>query len=502
MALIPVPQPVGSKIVPPDPSITSAIGRHHTLATAVADLVDNSIDFGATHVLVRFLMQGARPVGLQVIDNASGMDSAAIDDAMTYAKKREYQGRDLGHFGIGLKAASLSQANTLIVWSKRYGSPAVGRRLRKETIDTGPLVEEFSTADAAERLVNPSVDFSMDTGTIVEWQDVQTFLTSSHEEEQRAWVNQTIQELVNHLGLVLHRILERGDLTLSIDTFDTVLEFPGPPRPVNAIGPFAYRGVGRPGYPKELPVGLPDATGTAQLHIWPHRDKGPGFVQGGRSETETQGLYIYRNDRLLQAGGWNGLATPRVDLAFARVAIDLTPEMENHVAINPEKIGTTFDDELRNALVRARATDGTTLAAFREHAKHAATLARQRTASPIESPQPGNGLPDSVKDAFAIHTEPNDSFPIDIRWSLLPEDHVYEIDIQKHQLVLNARYRSAVTGHKSLDINDAPIIKSLLLLLLEDHFVGTGGGAKKKREEAAWQAILLAAVGAQAAQAK
>lgn len=502
MGLTSAPQPVGSKVVPPDPSITSAIGRHHTLATAVADLVDNSIDFGATHVLIRFLMQGPRPVGLQVIDNASGMDSAAIDDAMTYAKKREYKGRDLGHFGIGLKAASLSQANTLIVWSKRYGSPAVGRRLRKETIDTGPVVEEFSTADAAERLADPAIDFSMDTGTIVEWQDVQTFLTSSSEEEQRAWVNRTMQELVNHLGLVLHRILERGDLALTIDTFDVRLGFPGPPRPVKAIDPFSYRGVGQVGYPKELPVDLDDAAGTVQLHIWPHRDRGPGFVQGDRSETESQGLYIYRNDRLLQAGGWNGLATPRVDLAFARVAFDLTPEMENHVTINPEKVGTTFDDELRGALVRARTTDGTTLASFREDAKHAAKLARQRTASPVEAPLPGDGLPTSVKDAFAMHTEPNVAFPIDIRWSLLPEEQVYDIDIQNHRLILNARYRSTAVGHKSLDIDDAPLIKSLLLLLLGDHFVGTGGGAKKKREEAAWQAILLAAIATQSARDK
>ena len=502
MGLHPAPQPVGSKVVPPDPSITSAIGRHHTLATAVADLVDNSVDFGATHVLVRFLMQGARPVGLQVIDNASGMDSAAIDDAMTYAKKREYKGRDLGHFGIGLKAASLSQANTLIVWSKRYGSPPVGRRLRKETIDTGPLVEEFSTADAADRLANPQVDFPMETGTIVEWRDVQTFLTSSSQEEQRAWVNRTMQELINHLGLVMHRILERGETMLTIDTFDVALGSPGPPRPVRAIDPFSYRGMGHHGYPKELPVDLRDTTGIAQLHIWPHRDKGPGFVQGGRSETESQGLYIYRNDRLLQAGGWNGLATPRVDLAFARIVFDLTPELENHVTINPEKIGTTFDDELRGALVRAHTPDGTTLASFREDATHAAKLAKQRTASPVEAPQPGDGLPVSVKDAFATHTEPNDAFPIDIRWTLLPQGQVYDIDIGEHRLLLNARYRAAVVGHKSLDIDDAPLIKSLLLLLLEDHFVGTGSGAKKKREEAAWQAILLAAIEAQSSRGK
>lgn len=493
------PQPVGSKIVAPDPSITSAIGRHHTLATAVADLVDNSIDFGATHVLVRFLMEGPRPVGLQIIDDASGMDSVAIDDAMTYAKKREYHGHDLGHFGIGLKAASLSQANTLVVWSKRYGSPAVGRRLRRETIDTGPVVEEFSTADATERLANTAVAFPMETGTIVEWQDVQTFLTSSNDEEQRSWVSRTMQELINHLGLVLHRILARGELTLTVDTFDVELSFPGPPRPVRAIDPFAYRGVGRAGYPKELPVDVDGTEGIAHLHIWPHRDKGPGFVQGSRADTESQGLYVYRNDRLLQAGGWNGLSTPRADLAFARVAFDLTPDMENHVTINPEKIGTTFDDELRGALARARANDGTTLASFRDDAKHAARIAKQRTATPIEAPQPGDGLPTQVKDAFATYTEPNDTFPIDINWSLLPEEQVYDIDIRDHRLVLNARYRSSIVGHKSLDINDAPLIKSLLLLLLEDHFVGTGSGAKKKREEQAWQAVLLAAISAQSA---
>ncbi|MCD9153324.1 ATP-binding protein [Aeromicrobium duanguangcaii] len=499
MVSVSAPQPVGSRVVPPDPSITSAIGRHHTLVTAVADLVDNSIDAGATNILIRFRMEGARPVGLQVIDNASGMDSKSIDDAMTYAKKREYQGRDLGHFGIGLKAASLSQANTLIVWSKRYGSPPVGRRLRKETIDTGPVVEEFSSSDAAERLAGSKVDFVMDTGTIVEWESVQTFLTSSNDEEQRAWTSRTTQELVTHLGLVLHRILQRGDLTITVQTFDVWLDFAGPPRQVTAIDPFDYRGVGRTGYPKDLPVIVGDADSTARLHVWPHWDRGSGFTQGGRSASESQGLYVYRNDRLLQSGGWNSLATPSTDLAFARVAFDLTTEMENHVTINPEKSGTTFDDELRSAFAHARAADGTTLASFREDAKHAAKIARQRVASPIGAPRPGDGLPDGVKGVFGTYTEPNDAAPVDIMWRMLPDDQVYDIDVDAHRLVLNARYRAAVVGHKSLDINDAPLFKSLLLLLLEDHFVGTGSGARKKREDAAWQAILLSAIRSQSA---
>lgn len=491
------PKPVGSRVVPPDPSITSAIGRHHTPATAVADLVDNSIDAGATNVLIRLLMDGARPVGLQVIDDASGMDSSGIDDAMTYAKKREYQGRDLGHFGIGLKAASLSQANTLLVWSKKYGSPAVGRRLRRESIDTGPLVEEFSSGDAAARLADLQVDFAMETGTVVEWHEVQTFLTSSNEDDQRAWTSRTTQELVNHLGLVLHRILDQGELSVAMQAYDVNLDFGGPPRQVRPIDPFAHRGASGVGYPKELPVAVGDAAGTARLHIWPAHDKGPGFVQGGRSETETQGLYIYRNDRLLQAGGWNGLATPHLDLQFARVALDLTVEMEHHVTINPEKVGTTFDDELRGAFVRARTADGTTLASFRADAKHAAKVAKRRNATPVDAPLPGHGVPGSVRAAFNEHTEPIDVFPIDIRWRVIPEDLAYEIDVDRHALVLNARYRSAIVGHRSLDGEDAPLVKSLLLLLLSDHFLGTGSGAKKKRENAAWQAVLLEAIRAQ-----
>lgn len=494
------PQPVGSKVVPPDPSITSAIGRHHTLATAVADLVDNSIDVGATSILIRFLVDSVRPVGLQVIDNGPGMDSAGIDDAMTYAKKRQYKGQDLGHFGIGLKAASLSQANTLLVWSKRYGSPPVGRRLRKDTIDTGPLVEEFSTTDAAERLARANVDFRMETGTIVEWQDVQTFLTSSSETEQMAWTSQTTQDLVNHLGLVLHRILERGDLTLKVENYDVGVDFPGAARTVSAIDPFGYRGLVEAGYPKDLPVVVGDVAGTARLHVWPHQGKGqPGFVQGGRPDTDSQGLYIYRNDRLLQAGGWNGLATPSVDLTYGRVAFDLSIEMENHVTINPEKVGTTFDDELRSAFLHAQASDGTTLATYRGDVRLQARVSKQRVASPIEAPQPGDGLPGSVKDAFDLHTEPNDVFPIDVKWRVLPEGQVFKIDLDLHALVLNAKYREAVVGQRSLNVDDAPLVKSLLLLLLEDHFEGTGSGAKKKREDAAWQAIMLAAIRAQTA---
>lgn len=62
------PQVVDTVTLRPDPSLVSAIGLHHSLPTAIADLVDNSIDAEAGNVLVRILQHGGRAVGLLVID--------------------------------------------------------------------------------------------------------------------------------------------------------------------------------------------------------------------------------------------------------------------------------------------------------------------------------------------------------------------------------------------------------------------------------------------------
>lgn len=494
---LPSMEPIASRTVPPDPSITSAIGRHHTLETAVADLVDNSIDAGASHVLVRFMMEGARPVGLQVIDDGNGMDTAAIDNAMTYACRRDYDGRALGHFGIGLKAASLSQANTLLVWSTKYGSPTVGRRLRRETIDSGPVVEEFATSDAATRMQATPVDFSLDTGTVVEWQDVQTFLTSASDDDQTRWVSTKTQRLLEHLGLVFHRILARGTISLQIDTFDIVNQMSGAARTALPIDPFGYLVTPRFGYPKELPVVVRQARGAARLHVWPHRDRQIGYGQSGRSEILTQGFYVYRNDRLLQAGGWNGLANESSELCYARVEFDLDPALEEHVVINPEKAGTSFDDELRAAFVGGHDGGGTSFTEFLRDARDEARASRQRESIPIQAPSASTGLPATVRAALSQNTVPSTQDPVEIKWRMLSAGEVYRIDVRDQALILNALYREAIVGRRSLDIEDAPLVKSLLLLLLADHFLGTGSGARRKREDAAWQAVLLAAVDAQ-----
>lgn len=490
---MPRPVPVETRRVAPDPSIASAVGRHHSLATAVADLVDNSVDAHAHNILIRVVQRDERAVGLLVVDDGEGMDTAGIDHAMGYARRREYAAGELGHFGIGLKAASLSQADTLWVWSRRHGVPAVGRGLDRATVDDGPLVQTFSTMDAERRLAGIDAGFPMPTGTVVEWRDVRGFLQSPDPEEQRGWLESALEDLRTHLGIVLHRILARGEVDIRVDVLDEAYpEFgPGAARRVEPVGPFSWD---RPGHTDTLILTLPSGSTQMRVHSWPAGSTSPNWSLGGRSPLESQGLYIHRNDRLLQVGGWNGLVRPHRDLNHVRVEVELDDVLAPHVTINPEKTGVVLHPAVVDAWNAARTADGRSVTAVLDAARTGAQDARRRNPSPVTLAEPGRGFANAVVEAMEENAQFPEGDPVDVRWRSLLDDEVFRVDIEQRTLWLNTRYRAVLGGDPGLRSDDAQVVKSLLLWLVGDHVTGMLSGAKEKRVERALQAVLLAAV--------
>ncbi len=483
-----LPQPVSARRVDPDPSVVAALGRHHTLPTAVADLVDNAVDAGAGNVLVRFLLANGRAAALQVIDDGHGMDAAALDDAMTYARQRTYTDSDLGHFGIGLKAASLSQARSLVVWSRRTGDVPVGRRLRRETLESGPLVEAYSDNAARRALQRTKAGFR--ASTVVEWHHIDSFLHATNSIEQTVWLEDTVARLGTHLGLVLHRILARGALTVTIDQYED--GFAGAPRQVQPVDPFGYT-ARILGFPVDLVASVPEGNVPLRAHLWPVAERRSARFHTGAGDGA--GLYVYRRDRLQQAGGWNGLAHGS-DLELARIELDLDEDVERHATINPEKSGVVLDHTFAQAILNAAAADGTTFADVLARARHDAREARRKHPQPIAVVRPRFGVPPSVRTAYDEATESVvGEAPFDIRWRNLPLDRFYEIDRGERIVKINARYRSAIVGGTpGRRKNDAALVKTLLHLLLADHLTSTKDGARMKRETAAWQELLVAAV--------
>ncbi|RMB71926.1 ATP-binding protein [Rhodococcus sp. SBT000017] len=472
-----------------DQFLSRSIGLHHTLASALADLIDNSIDARAHNVLVRFIQDGAAIVGLMVIDNGRGMDHATIDAAMSYGTRRNYSTSDLGHFGVGLKAASMSQAESLFVWSKADGHDAQARSIH------GANTQQVHSIDptlAGSTVTSIKPRFPFVTGTVVEWRGIRSFLMSADADEQVSWLEATIGDIRSHLGIVFHRLLGK-DLTIGLDVFDIGYKRAGALNNVKPIDPFGYLGTGGARYPMPLDTG----TGSTVLaHIWPARSQSTEFKLFGAPGRDWQGLYFYRNDRLLQIGGWNGLWHGRPDFGLARIAIDLDDDLRSHVTINPEKSGVVLDATAVAVLQQAilREYDGRNLLSDATSVLHAA---RSHTPRPISVVEPFEGFPQELSDAFSdAFTFVDGVDPVSVGWRVLARDAFFEVDLKTRTLWINARFRREILGRKGTDNTDVPILRTLLYLLVHSMFDVHRHSSRQQEQMQAWQDVLVAAMSA------
>lgn len=477
----------------PDPSITKAVGRHHTFETAIADLVDNSVDAGAAHVLIRFLEREGAVTGLRVIDDGSGMDSRGIDEAMEFARKRAYGASDLGHFGLGLKAASLSQANRLKVYSRRHGAVPAGRTIHA---DEPARIGELAESDVSGVLSRLRVDFSVSSGTVVEWEGPRTFLTSTDAGDRARWLDGRINMLKTHLGIVFHRHLEQSRVSISLDVFDTELGESGPQRRVSAIDPFGYASLPNDRFPAKLKFSIDGESRAATAHLWPAGQSGlPEFRLGGKPGSLAQGFYFYRNDRLLQIGGWNTIAVERPELEYVRIEADIDEVLEPHVTINPEKAGLELDADLRAALLNAVLDpEETPFSEFLAVAEQRRSESRRYVKRPVALAEPGRGMSPSMREAFAESVERTEAGSVDIRWRVEPTESLVRVDLENRTIWLNSAYRELFSGADSSDNEDASVIKTLLMIIYSKYFEGSFLGSREKAELDAWDQLLIASV--------
>src|SRR5699024_11474967 len=86
----------GEREVPPDPSLAQYVGAHHSLRSAIADIVDNSVSAGATRIRIRFVVRDGIAAALQIIDDGPGMSATEVDESMIMGSTRDYGAEELG----------------------------------------------------------------------------------------------------------------------------------------------------------------------------------------------------------------------------------------------------------------------------------------------------------------------------------------------------------------------------------------------------------------------
>ena len=345
---------------PPDPARLIFALRQvgYNLEQALADLLDNSISAGASTILIRFLCDRTHIRSLAVIDNGSGMNTAELKEAMRFGSDRDRAQRSLSKYGMGLKLASFSQARCLTVLTHQ-SSRASGRRWTLDGINAGWACDVLDREEVSAQLKRSwgSIDLSR-SGTVILWEDVDRFPQPPG--GLRAALRSLQKRLEIHLGLAFHRYLENGTVRIEMDQQIIGLSEHGIRIPVKPLNPFAYPKSGSPDFPKTFNITI-DEVGEieAEAHIWPPNCELPEYRLGQRAAAR-QGFYFYRNDRLIQAGGWNGVVQHDTEphSSLARVRIDLPPELDTRFGLNVQKSAVVVPAGFEVAVAESRSADG------------------------------------------------------------------------------------------------------------------------------------------------
>jgi hypothetical protein len=346
---------------PPAAHLSTLAQMGYSFSTAVGDILDNSISAGATEVRI-FLLKKNEGYRFYLVDNGSGMNEPDLYKNMVIGCQDPNLTRDkndLGRFGAGLKTASFSQAKVLTVcsWQESQKKSAAvwdTELVRKENawLLQGLEQDEIS---ADEDLTD--LPFS-ETGTLVRWSGLTMLETDTIDEALAAQAASIVNELHSYLGLHFHRFLGSN---CKVEINGTVVE---------PIDPFMSK---FNGYSEGAEQKVRSKAGTVfiKAHTLPilsslsERDLRP--YGGAKGVTEGQGLYIYRNRRLIVAGGWHGI-TPRSELGnLARIQIDIPATMDWEWDTDVKKSRLTIPPKVR-AVLKTKLTPAVKRGSKKKHA--------------------------------------------------------------------------------------------------------------------------------------
>jgi len=319
----------------------------YDLNSAVADIIDNSITSEATAISITCPPDSKEPI-ISISDNGCGMSEIDLLQNMRIGCKdpsHQRDEKDLGRFGSGMKTASFSQARKLIVISKAINSEVCGAYWDIDEIeetDTWCLKK----LNHEEIYNTPHLNFDIvnDSGTQLIWEKIPKFSIKDHTSlESEIALNMV--ELGKYISLYFHKFMQGGNkISISVQN-----------RELEPLDPFLKGVSGSQDGPSE-PIRTKKGKVTVNTHILPHPGRIPKNIidaHGGVDEIyKNQGLYIYRANRLIIAGGWMGISNTNILGNLARVEINIPASLDDEWSTDVKKSSMQLPTKVKAVLKR------------------------------------------------------------------------------------------------------------------------------------------------------
>lgn len=327
----------------------SLLSIGYTHYTAILDIVDNSIAAGSNKIWIDYLLSENQK-NIIISDNGSGMKDAELFESMRIASADPLQSRDsksdLGKFGLGLKLASFSQTDEFQVVSKQ-----VQNEFASYSWDLKTVRKKNKWLIAKESVTSFSNDIERNSGTDVILRNLRDF-------DDKIDAERIISRLYYHLATVYHLIpgleiyLNRKKI-IPINPY-----FVSPASNSSELDSINHMGVKI--MVRSFQVPHRDNLSTAKKIDF------DSLKDIGMSD----GIYLYRKNRLIAWSGWEGLSSNKRIADLHRLAIFIDEDADDLFNIEVKKSQISIlDDSLRKKLLTKIKVFGT--AARRPYKKRA-----------------------------------------------------------------------------------------------------------------------------------
>ena len=337
--------------VPPDPERISEGLRDtgYEFSTAVADIIDNSIAAGATVVDVRMAIDFGGKIFVSVADNGCGMDREGLINAMRYGSRRRVDPSSLGKFGLGLKTASTAFCRRLSVISR---NSAAGPLL-KATWDLDHIAQSekwellLGSSGPEEKKLLDSVA-SGKSGTVVLWENVDRLLREYAKPDGKFAKNALKRyqdNLAFHVSMVYQRFLDPADVRAR------TLEIRINGAPVRPWDPFGIAVTKEPIAEKTLEVEIDEkrrASFTVRAFVLPRKDEytDADLAREARLSNDMQGIYVYRENRLIHGPDWLDMFRQEPHLTLCRVELSFDHNLDDAFQVDIKKSRILLNEAL------------------------------------------------------------------------------------------------------------------------------------------------------------
>ena len=346
--------------VTPNPEflIKSISEQGYSLEAAIADLIDNSISANAKHIeLLTDIVE--EPFRFYLADDGIGMTLDELKENMKFpstSPDNSRQSNDLGRFGLGMKTASFSQTRKFTVISRKKDTEKFSARTWdlevlkfekswKLIVNTENEINKFllDYYRISEEHLESFNNFQV--STIIIWEGLYKFEEYLKLENRKKALKKEISEVTSdYLSLVFHKFMEQSK-PLKIRINNSIL---------HPFNPF-------PKKEKDLRVlefrekNFSDDIIKMEGYILPSRSieeskNGTSiWTTKYKSLIDMEGIYIYRANRIILFGGWNGIIKRAPRMQLSRLKVDIGNSVDHLLHLNVAKSQVIIPHDLKKA---------------------------------------------------------------------------------------------------------------------------------------------------------